>query len=149
MWNFGAGVDLVEAAERYMEYFNLRVFLETVAGCGDKATAAALERVASLYGVSVLTTNCGQLIENEAVTGEQLKHLTQAKVELLLAVRRDALGLVEAFGFTDASLKTTIGCYDGKPYERMWEWATKGNSMNRSELVLEAAKRVKTIQPKM
>lgn len=44
--------------------------------------------------------------------------------------KRQVIGFVDAFGFTDGSLKTTIGCYDGQPYERMYEWATTSNSMN-------------------
>ena len=56
---------------------------------------------------------------------------------------------MDAFGFTDGSLKTTIGCYDGKPYERMYEWASTSNSMNNSAMVLEAAKRMKTVTSKL
>lgn len=32
---------------------------------------------------------------------------------------------------------SAIGCADGKPYERMLEWAQKYNRVNRPEIVAE------------
>lgn len=37
---------------------------------------------------------------------------------------------MEAFEFTDGMLKTLIGCADGKIYERLFKYASEGNSMN-------------------
>lgn len=31
-----------------------------------------------------------------------------------------AIGLVEAFRYNDAALRSTIGCSDGKPYEKTY-----------------------------
>lgn len=38
---------------------------------------------------------------------------------------------MEAFNFNDNALRTTIGCHDGKPYEYIYDWATKENSVNK------------------
>jgi acyl-CoA oxidase len=51
-------------------------------------------------------------------------------VELLSKIKPQAIGLVEAFNFNDNVLRTTIGCHDGKPYEYMYDWAIKENSVN-------------------
>jgi acyl-CoA oxidase len=47
-------------------------------------------------------------------------------------VKKEAIGLVDAFQFSDGALKTLIGCHDGRPYEKIFEWATTKNSMNLS-----------------
>jgi hypothetical protein len=43
---------------------------------------------------------------------------------LLDNIRPDAVGLVDALGFDDEQLKSTIGRYDGKVYEAIYEKAT-------------------------
>lgn len=39
--------------------------------------------------------------------------------------RKDAVPLVDAFDFTDQSLNSALGSYDGQVYQRLYEWAQK------------------------
>jgi len=60
---------------------------------------------------------------------------------------------VDAFVYSDGALKTLIGCYDGKPYERIFEWATEKNGMNLSHQsvakAIENVKSYKDAKPKL
>ena len=40
------------------------------------------------------------------------------------------MGLVEAHNFSNNALRACIGFCDRKPYEYIYEWATKENSIN-------------------
>jgi acyl-CoA oxidase len=51
---------------------------------------------------------------------------------LLNQIRPNAVGLVDGFGFRDTQLKSTIGRYDGKVYEAIYEKAKSG-SLNTVE----------------
>lgn len=42
-----------------------------------------------------------------------------------LLLRKDAVPLVDAFDFTDKSLNSALGSYDGQVYQRLYEWARK------------------------
>jgi hypothetical protein len=42
--------------------------------------------------------------------------------------------LVEAFDFSDTHLKSLIGTYDGKPYERILDWVKNENVMNKNSV---------------
>lgn len=42
-----------------------------------------------------------------------------------LPCRKDAVPLVDAFDFTDKSLNSALGSYDGQVYQRLYEWAQK------------------------
>lgn len=42
-----------------------------------------------------------------------------------LLLRKDAVPLVDAFDFTDKSLNSALGNYDGQVYQRLYEWARK------------------------
>ena len=39
---------------------------------------------------------------------------------------------MEAFALPDGVLKSTIGCYDGKAYERTLDWVKNKNSINKN-----------------
>ena len=47
-------------------------------------------------------------------------------------IRPNAVGLVDGFGFRDTQLKSTIGRYDGRVYEAIYEKAKSG-SLNTIE----------------
>merc|ERR1712137_126109 len=50
---------------------------------------------------------------------------------LLDRIRPDAVGLVDAYGFDDEQLKSTLGRYDGNVYEAIYE-AAKISPLNQS-----------------
>ena len=62
-------------------------------------------------------------------------------------IKDQAIGLVDAFEYTDKDLGTHIGNFDGKPYERMYEWATTFNSINQIQ-VYEGVQKLKNIKLK-
>ena len=49
--------------------------------------------------------------------------------------RPEAVPLVDAFDHSDKMLGSVLGCYDGRVYERMYEWARKAPS-NRKQVSL-------------
>lgn len=59
--------------------------------------------------------------------------MMEAELSSLSTVRQDALGLVDAFDFTDKTLQSCIGAYDGNVYERLYENA-KRSPRNANEV---------------
>jgi acyl-CoA oxidase len=55
---------------------------------------------------------------------------------------------VDAFAFSDKALKSLIGCYDGKPYERIYDWVSNENTMNKHG-VMKGITQLKNINPKL
>ena len=51
----------------------------------------------------------------------------------LTADRPEAVPLVDAFDHSDRMLDSVLGCYDGRVYERMYEWARRAPS-NKKEV---------------
>jgi acyl-CoA oxidase len=52
---------------------------------------------------------------------------------LLQSLRKVAVNIVDAFDIPDASLKSTLGAFDGRVYERMFEAAMKG-PLNKTDV---------------
>jgi len=65
------------------------------------------------------------LLESRYLTPEHTLALRARLLELLPAVRRDAVGLVDAFGLTDLELNSVLGRADGNVYEHMLAWARR------------------------
>ena len=54
---------------------------------------------------------------------------------LLKQIRPDAVALVDAFGWSDEQLSSTLGRYDGNVYEAIYA-AAKANPLNRCEKMI-------------
>lgn len=52
-----------------------------------------------------------------------------------LLFRKDAVPLVDAFDFTDKSLNSALGSYDGNVYQRLYEWAQKSPTNQQVQLL--------------
>ena len=52
--------------------------------------------------------------------------------DLMDEIRPDAVALVDAFGYDDEQLSSTLGRYDGKVYEAIYEQA-RASPLNRSQ----------------
>jgi len=63
-------------------------------------------------------------------------------------LRKEALGLVEAFHYHDNTLRSAIGRSDGKVYETLLEWAQKENVVNKPETSLSINKNLRVFMGK-
>jgi acyl-CoA oxidase len=61
-------------------------------------------------------------LEDDYFTYSQIVDIRDLVDELLGELYQDAVGLTDAWDFTDGSLASAIGCYDGNAYERMMWW---------------------------
>ncbi|CAD8203711.1 unnamed protein product [Paramecium octaurelia] len=130
IWNEHVGIHLLSLAQRYAEYFIYLVFQEYIANA-NPSVKEILQQLCDLYCVQTILDNPNTLIESGQITQEQLKSFNELKIELFAKIKPQAIGLVEAFNFNDNALRTCIGCHDGKPYEYIYDWATKENSVNK------------------
>ncbi|CAD8203123.1 unnamed protein product [Paramecium pentaurelia] len=130
VWNEHVGIHLLSLAQRYAEYFIYLVFQEYISNA-NSSVKDILQSLCDLYCVQTILDNSSTLIESGQITQEQLKSLNELKIELFTKIKPQAIGLVEAFNFNDNALRTCIGCHDGKPYEYIYDWATKENSVNK------------------
>jgi acyl-CoA oxidase len=67
------------------------------------------------------------------MTGSQIAQVNQRILELLTVIRPNAVALVDAFDFKDATLGSVLGRYDGNVYENLFEWAKK-SPLNKTEV---------------
>lgn len=130
-WSERASADLLEAARAHARYllaacFDAAVVEAHAARAASRATLGALGALRDLHVLSACDEGCARvLLESRYLTPEHTLALRARLLELLPAVRRDAVGLVDAFGLTDLELNSVLGRADGNVYEHMLAWARR------------------------
>ncbi|OXB66220.1 hypothetical protein ASZ78_000645 [Callipepla squamata] len=124
-WN-QCTVQLVQAAKAHCHYITVKNFVETV----EKLESTAgiqniMKHLRDLFALHGIFSNAGIFLHDGYLTGAQMDMVTASYLDLLAIVRKDAVPLVDAFDFTDKSLNSALGAYDGQVYQRLYEWAQK------------------------
>ncbi|KAI1915215.1 hypothetical protein LOZ65_005518 [Ophidiomyces ophidiicola] len=132
-WNQNM-MGIIAAARAYMELLILQEFIQAVSQISDPAVNIALSRLCSIFALTTIihpqSYDAISFIEDGYLTQAQLSDITVCTNELLDDLIPDAIALTDAWDFTDASLCSAIGQYDGNAYETLMSW-TRQIPMNK------------------
>ncbi|XP_076826060.1 peroxisomal acyl-coenzyme A oxidase 2-like [Clavelina lepadiformis] len=132
-WNMVAPFLIRAAKEHIMQYLveTSCKFVNDLT-CSDPVKKI-LTQLCALYALHHINNSPGDFITNGCLNSAQCDIAHDTEVYLLGILRPDAVGIVDAFDFTDDILQSCLGAYDGNVYERLFEWA-KEAPMNRTEV---------------
>ncbi|XP_013176608.1 PREDICTED: probable peroxisomal acyl-coenzyme A oxidase 1 [Papilio xuthus] len=126
-WN-KASVFLTAVSEAHGRAVLLSVYKSET----DKRAAAlspplrkVLLQLVDLYVMYWALEKVGDMLLYASITERDVEELQRRYIELLAAIRPNAVGLVDAFDFRDEILNSALGAYDGRAYERLMEEAMK------------------------
>ncbi|CAH1248086.1 ACOX1 [Branchiostoma lanceolatum] len=132
-WN-AASVDLVKAAKAHSQYFVVKNFAGRLTDPAlDSAAQAVLTRLCQLYALHGVVDNSGDFLEDDYLTGTDIRQARRHINALMAKLRPDAVALVDAFDFPDGILNSVLGRYDGNVYEHLLEWA-KASPLNKTDV---------------
>ncbi|XP_036594353.1 peroxisomal acyl-coenzyme A oxidase 2 isoform X2 [Trichosurus vulpecula] len=125
---------LVQAAKAHCYHFTVKTFVDSLRKLENEPEIYhVIKRLCDLYALHGLLSNLGDFLHDGYMSGAQADLATATYLDLLSLIRKDAVLLTDAFDFSDESLNSALGCYDGNAYERLFEWAqlsptnTEGN----------------------
>jgi acyl-CoA oxidase len=105
-----------------------------------ETSAAALQALRSLchlFALTQLQQDAGEFMESGAIAPSDMP-LVRENIELLLReLRPHAVALVDGFNFSDRTLNSALGRYDGEVYEALYE-TTKLDRLNKGEVGVDA-----------
>ncbi|XP_068627015.1 acyl-coenzyme A oxidase 1-like [Battus philenor] len=84
-----------------------------------------LQQLVELYVVFWALQCVGDLLRFTSISERNIEELQNWYEDLLVKLRPDAVGLVDAFDIRDEILRSALGAYDGRAYERLMEEAMK------------------------
>ncbi|KAK6935149.1 Acyl-CoA oxidase, C-terminal [Dillenia turbinata] len=90
-----------------------------------KGVKRQLEILCNIYALSLLHNHQGDFLSTSTITSEQGSLVNDQLRSLYSQARPNAVGLVDAFNYTDHFLGSILGCYDGNVYPRLYEAAWK------------------------
>lgn len=119
---------VIDAARAHTEYQILENIHESLVNIPPEyqKLKPVLTRLMSLYALSTImnpsSTAAITWAEDGHLSYSQLNDIREVVHDLLGELYFEAIGLTDAWDFSDASLCSAIGCYDGNVYERMMSW---------------------------
>ncbi|CAG4983887.1 unnamed protein product [Colias eurytheme] len=126
-WNM-TSIQLVAAAEAHCRVIILSTFYEEinkVASTLSPELRIVMQQLVELYAAYWALEKIGDLLQSVSIGDTDIKKLAEWYEEILLKLRPNAVGLVDAFDIRDDMLQSTLGAYDGRVYERLMEEALK------------------------
>ncbi|XP_069668108.1 peroxisomal acyl-coenzyme A oxidase 2 isoform X3 [Haliaeetus albicilla] len=124
-WN-QCTVQLAQAAKAHCHYITVKNFAETVEKLETQpGIQKIMKHLCDLFALHGIFSNAGVFLHDGYISGAQMDMVTASYLDLLAVIRKDAVPLVDAFDFTDKTLNSALGSYDGQVYQRLYEWAQK------------------------
>jgi len=149
-WDKKTGLALLEAARAHTTVFTYQAFSDKInRDVKSPALKVVLQRLCTLYGVDKLLTHPLGLFESEFMTPKQVTLLGERKETLLEELRPDVIGIVDAFGYPDNTLRSALGVYDGNVYETLMKYVRENNEFNKhdwTETFEKYIKKIRTIE---
>ncbi len=127
VWNENA-VLFVAMARAHVDHLVLGAFVETVAAMSEQSPERrVLSRLCSLYALSTVVDGhtpyaSASFTEDGFLSEKQIDDIRAQVNGLLDLLVPDAIGLTDAWDFTDAGLGSAIGMKDGNVYETLMNW---------------------------
>lgn len=129
-------VDFWRLSTAHSQYLIIKNFYEALhsdalSSALDSETVALMHKLFRLYALHTLEREASEFFSSSAVTVRQIQLArTKAVMKLLEEIRPHAVRLVDAWHFPDWQLDSSLGRYDGKVYEDLFERASEKNPLN-------------------
>ncbi|KAK0433149.1 peroxisomal oxidase [Armillaria borealis] len=95
--------------------------------------ALVLKGLFMLYLLSTVEGSLTDFLTFDLIKGGQTKSLRRAISKFCQELLPNAIGLTDAFGFSDWELDSALGVYDGRVYEALWA-RVQTEPLNRTEV---------------
>lgn len=117
---------LISTARAHAELLVLDQFITAVSAITDPLIHRTLSALRSLFALSQITNPTSidaiTFLDDNYLTSKQLDDVRDLINHHLTHLLPEAIGLTDAWDFSDASLASAIGMKDGNVYERLMGW---------------------------
>lgn len=132
-WN-QTSIELAYCAEAHCRAFIVKTFIEGVKGISSISDQLkqVLFQLCELYVIYWVLQKRGDFLQFCSMKQNDVQILQSRLEELLMAIRPNAVGIVDGFDICDEILNSALGAYDGNVYERLYAEAMKSPLNHKS-----------------
>ncbi|XP_011505527.1 PREDICTED: probable peroxisomal acyl-coenzyme A oxidase 1 [Ceratosolen solmsi marchali] len=126
-WN-ETSIELAQAAESHCRAFIVLRYVETVKGLSSsisKSLNDVLMQMCELYVIYWILHRLGDFLRFSCLNNDDVPSLQTRLEKMLMAIRRNAIGIVDGLDIRDEILGSALGAYDGNVYQRLYDEAMK------------------------
>ncbi|KAM7360015.1 acyl-coenzyme A oxidase 1 isoform 1-T2 [Cochliomyia hominivorax] len=129
--NNRAGLILIQTAVMHGKAFLARmayeaIKLQTKQGKFSTSLQIVIEQLLSIFILEIFLSSLDDILRfNRAISAKEIQEVERVYEETLMAFRSNAVAVTDGFEFHDRVLGSTLGCYDGRAYERLMAEARK------------------------
>nr|XP_053644076.1 LOW QUALITY PROTEIN: peroxisomal acyl-coenzyme A oxidase 1-like [Cherax quadricarinatus] len=132
-WNY-CSVLLLKCAEAHTRYYICEKYEQTVDSLkASEGVKNVLQSLCRLYLIYHITLTHGDFLKCGALTPRNIAVLEGEMCDLLAVLRPQAVSIVDAFDIPDELLGSTLGCWDGNVYQRLYDEALK-SPLNKTDV---------------
>ncbi|CAG8820387.1 14759_t:CDS:1, partial [Racocetra persica] len=117
-------IDIVHLSKAYCHYTTLINSHEGLQSVKKEQPAIypILRALIDLYFINIVLNQSGDFLIDGYYTPHHISLLKQGQKKLLNIIRPEAIGLVDAWEFSDNHLNSALGREDGNVYKALYEW---------------------------
>ncbi|ETN61709.1 acyl-CoA oxidase [Anopheles darlingi] len=121
-------LELTQTADAHCRAFLVQSAYEMIEKLCQTATAPfakVMRSICELYAYNEAIESIGSLVRFTTISESDINRLQVKLEQTLLAIRPNAVSIVDAFAIPDVLLGSPLGAYDGNVYEKLYEEAKK------------------------
>lgn len=150
IWNEKTQQQFIKAAEYFGETYMIRESFKNLHDLGyiNEKTRPTIEKLVQIYAINTILDELTSFLYIDFFSEDAIETLRSTMRDLCAATRKNAIGIVDSFGFRDEELLSAIGSYDGDVYNRLVDSFRK-NPLNKSNALPGYFEHVKPFTAKM
>lgn len=150
VWNEKTQQQFIKAAEYFGETYMIKEAFSNLEGLGyvNEKTRPTIEKCLQIYAIYTILDELTSFLYTDFFEEQDVEVLRKTFRDVSQAVRKNAIGIVDSFGFRDEELLSVLGSYDGDVYNKLIA-TVRRNPLNKSNALPGYFEHMKPLKAKM
>ena len=121
IWNEKTQQQFIKVSEYFGETYMIREAFKVLASTEylDDNTRPIIEKCLQIYAIYTILDELNSFLYANFFTEKDIEDLRESFREITQIIRKNAIGIVDGFGYRDEELLSVLGSYDGDVYNRL------------------------------
>lgn len=150
VWNEKTQQDFIDLSMYFADAYMLKSAFKQLYECEflNDTTRPVVEKMLQVYAIYCIMEEMPTFLVIDFFSSSDMDSLREVFREALLALRKDALAIVDGFGYRDDELCSVLGSYDGDVYNKLIAIVRK-NPLNKSNTLPGYFEYIKPLRAKI